>query len=75
MTCSLHTLRQAPHHPSISGKRCCTRAWRQVPSPASTRNVPSGSRYAMDDTLRCGVGAPDDVPSHVTCSFGVGFRY
>ena len=38
----------------------------QDPSPASTRNVACGSRSEMHETLRFSVGAPEDVPSHVT---------
>ena len=40
----------------------------QEPSPESTRKVLLGRRTAMQDTLRLVVGAPEDVPSHVTAS-------
>ena len=40
----------------------------QEPSPESTKKVLLGRRTAMQDTLRLVVGAPEDVPSHVTAS-------
>ena len=40
----------------------------QAPSPESTKKVLLGRRTAMQDTLRLVVGAPEDVPSHVTAS-------
>ena len=43
-----------------------TASWLTVPSPQSTISTRCCCSSRMDETFRCAVGAPDDVPSHCT---------
>lgn len=61
--CSL----EATAHPCTRmGSMPAVASWLMVPSPQSTISTRCCCSSRMDDTFRCAVGAPDDVPSHCT---------